>query len=84
MCEPRRRTAPTVPGMDRDHTLDGHATAPPGMHGLRDEPWMPAGPAGLAGWSLSLREPPAPGVPFDPSIPHPARVYDYWLGGYFL
>jgi hypothetical protein len=67
--------------MDRDHTLEGHTTALPGMHGLRDEPWMPAGPAGLFGWSLSLREPLAPGVPFDPSIPHPARVYDYWLGG---
>jgi len=64
--------------MDRDHTLEG---APPGLHGLRDEPWTPVGPAGLSGWSLSLSEPPPLGVPFDTSIPHPARVYDYWLGG---
>ena len=55
--------------------------AAPGLRGLRDEPWMPAGPAGLSGWSLSLREPAAPGVPFDPSIPHSARIYSYWLGG---
>jgi len=23
----------------------------------------------------------APGFRFDPSVPHPARVYGYWLGG---
>src|SRR5256885_16033376 len=23
----------------------------------------------------------APDPPFDPSVPHPARVYAYWLGG---
>ena len=52
--------------------------APPGLHGLRDEPWTPVGPAGLPAWSLTL---PQPQARFDPSIPHPARVYDYWLGG---
>ena len=47
--------------------------------GWWDEPALPARAAGSPGWSLSLRE--APGVRFDPSVPNPARVYDYWLGG---
>jgi len=46
--------------------------------GWWDEPSLPA-EAGSPDWSLSLREP--PGVRFDPSVPHPARIYDYWLGG---
>jgi len=45
------------------------------------EPSRPQGVAGLQDWSLTLREPPSPGARFDPSVPHPARVYDYWLGG---
>jgi hypothetical protein len=53
--------------------------APPGLHGLRYEPWTPTGAAGLPAWSLILPKPLQ--VQFDPSIPHPARVYDYWLGG---
>jgi SAM-dependent methyltransferase len=63
--------------MDRDHILEPHTTMP----GWWDEPAPPAGPGGPPGWSLSLREPPPAGVRFDPSVPHPARVYDYWLGG---
>ena len=27
------------------------------------------------------QEPAGKGVPFDTSVPHIARVYDYWLGG---
>ena len=29
-------------------------------------------------------EPAGEQVPLDTSVPHIARVYDYWLGGYFL
>ena len=30
---------------------------------------------------LSALQPTEPGPRFDPSVPHPARVYAYWLGG---
>ena len=30
---------------------------------------------------MSDLQPTDPGHRFDPSVPHPARVYDYWLGG---
>jgi hypothetical protein len=30
---------------------------------------------------MSVRRPSAPDLRFDPSIPHPARIYAYWLGG---
>ena len=33
-----------------------------------------------SGW-LSELKPAAPGPRFDPSVPHPARVYACWLGG---
>ena len=38
-------------------------------HSARRQAWM----SGL--------QPTDPGPRFDPSVPHPARVYDYWLGG---
>ncbi len=25
-----------------------------------------------------------PATTFDPGVAHPARVYNYWLGGYFF
>ena len=31
-------------------------------------------------WMSDLRSA-DPGSRFDPSVPHPARVYSYWLGG---
>jgi SAM-dependent methyltransferase len=31
-------------------------------------------------WMSGL-QPASPGTGFDPSVPHPARVYGYWLGG---
>jgi len=31
----------------------------------------------------SLLYPASTDCRFDPTVPHPARVYDYWLGGYF-
>jgi hypothetical protein len=52
-----------------------------GTPGWWAEPALPPGVAGLPDWSLTLREPPSPGARFDPSVPHPARIYDYWLGG---
>src|SRR5690349_22121155 len=54
---------------------------PIGTPGWWAEPSLPPGVAGLPDWSLTLREPPSPGARFDPSVPHPARVYNYWLGG---
>jgi hypothetical protein len=33
---------------------------------------------------LDEDEPLGTGVPLDTNMPHIARVYDYWLGGYFL
>jgi len=59
------------------HGPDLASGRPAATPGWWDEPSPPAD-AGSPGWSLSLREP--PGVRFDPSVPHPARVYDYWLG----
>ncbi|HEV3295831.1 MAG TPA: SAM-dependent methyltransferase, partial [Streptosporangiaceae bacterium] len=66
--------------MDSDHTLQGPAISPPGWWDLREQPPPPGGAAGLSSLSLTLREP-GPGVRFDTSVAHPARVYDYWLGG---
>jgi hypothetical protein len=37
-------------------------------------------PACPSAW-MSVPEPAASGPRFDPSVPHPARVYGYWLGG---
>jgi hypothetical protein len=56
-------------------------TGPAATPGWWAEPARPPAVAGWPDWSLSLREPPSPGARFDPSVPHPARVYDYWLGG---
>ena len=30
---------------------------------------------------MGAQEPAGKNVPFDTSVPHIARVYDYWLGG---
>jgi hypothetical protein len=62
------------------HGPDLTGTGPTATPGWWAEPALP--PA--AAWpdsSLTRREPPSPGARFDPSVPHPARVYDYWLGG---
>jgi hypothetical protein len=64
--------------MHSDHPTESGIIGTPGWWA---EPSLPPGVAGLADWSLTLREPPSPGARFDPSVPHPARVYDYWLGG---
>ena len=43
---------------------------------------LPAcGSLGSPGWWRSELEDGPPDPPFDPSVPHPARVYAYWLGG---
>jgi S-adenosyl methyltransferase len=43
---------------------------------------LPAcGSLGSPGWLRSELNDDAPDSPFDPSVPHPARVYAYWLGG---
>lgn len=39
------------------------------------------GPPALPGWCHSELKGDAPDPPFDPSVPHPARIYAYWLGG---
>jgi hypothetical protein len=67
--------------MDTDDTPYGSGIAPSGWWDVRELPPPPCGAAGLSGLSLTLREPPGAGARFDPSVPHPARVYDYWLGG---
>jgi SAM-dependent methyltransferase len=36
---------------------------------------------GSPGWWRSELKDGPPDPPFDPSVPHPARVYAYWLGG---
>jgi len=46
-----------------------------------------AGQQGSAATPQDWMSVPAPAnnaAAFDPSTPHPARVYNYWLGGYFL
>src|SRR5580700_4933313 len=44
--------------------------------------WVsPAGSAGRQAKRMSAQEPAGKSVPFDTSVPHIARVYDYWLGG---
>ena len=78
MCEPRYPAAPTVLRMHSDHPTESRIIGTPGWWA---ESALPPGVAGLPNWSLSLREPLSPGARFDPSVPHPARVYDYWLGG---
>ena len=64
--------------MHSDHPIEHRITGTPGWWA---EAALPPAAAGLPDWSLTLREPPSPGARFDPSVPHPARVYDYWLGG---
>ena len=78
MCEPPCLATATVLRMHSDHPTDD---CPIGTPGWWAEPALPPAVAGLPDGSLSLREPPSPGARFDPSVPHPARVYDYWLGG---
>jgi S-adenosyl methyltransferase len=34
-----------------------------------------------SGWMSALNAATEPACGFDPSVPHPARVYNYWLGG---
>jgi hypothetical protein len=38
-------------------------------------------PGPQQGWRSELRDPGAAGPRFNSSVPHPARVYSYWLGG---
>src|SRR5579863_7781804 len=64
--------------MHSDHPTEDRIIGTPGWWA---EPALPPAVAGLPDGSLTLREPPSPGARFDPSVPHPARVYDYWLGG---
>jgi S-adenosyl methyltransferase len=64
--------------MHSDPSMQGRPIGTPGWWA---EPSLPPAVAGWPDWSLSLGEPPSPGARFDPSVPHPARVYDYWLGG---
>src|SRR5580693_2864028 len=40
-----------------------------------------AGSAGGSAKRMGGQEPAGKSVPFDTSVPHIARVYDYWLGG---
>jgi S-adenosyl methyltransferase len=68
VCEAIRQIAPTVPRMDTDHIVEGHTTPPPTRTSstLR---WLPG------------RPPAAADSPYDSTVPHPARVYAYWIGG---
>src|SRR5205809_6346820 len=43
-------------------------------------PMDPATPLRPPDWHAGLEDT-AACARFDPSVPHPARVYDYWLGG---
>ena len=61
--------------------MRGLGTRTPGWWGTPVQSPLAGGAAGLSGLSLTLHEPPGAGARFDPSVPHPARVYDYWLGG---
>jgi hypothetical protein len=52
----------------------GHRSAgPPGT--------SPAVPEADGSWMSALNTAAEPGCGFDPSIPHSARIYSYWLGG---
>jgi hypothetical protein len=64
--------------MHSDHPTEGPSIGSPGWWA---DPAQPPAVAAWPDWSLTLREPPSPGARFDPSVPHPARIYDYWLGG---
>jgi hypothetical protein len=33
---------------------------------------------------MSAPAPATNGAAFDPAVAHQARIYNYWLGGYFL
>ena len=66
MCDPPMRTGRTVTPMATDDTPGTRSTA---VAGAPAERWMSALP------------PPSSGSAFDPAAAHPARVYDYWLGG---
>ena len=49
---------------------------------MSEQAALPAcGSLGSPGWWRSELKDGAPDPPFDPSVPHPARVYAYWLGG---
>jgi SAM-dependent methyltransferase len=51
-------------------------------HLMSEQAPLPAcGSLGSPGWLRSELKDDAPDLPFDPSVPHPARVYAYWLGG---
>jgi hypothetical protein len=73
VCEPLTSASPTVPVMTTSSNPDtGHRPGwPPPL------PGQPT-PAGAFRPGLPAHEPAAR---FDPSVPHLARVYAYWLGG---
>ena len=51
-------------------------------HLMSEQAPLPASgsPASPEWWRCELKDA-TPDPPFDPSVPHPARVYAYWLGG---
>jgi S-adenosyl methyltransferase len=48
---------------------------------MADAPKPPADSGTPPSPTSSGPTPPSPATTFDPSVPHPARVYGYWLGG---
>jgi S-adenosyl methyltransferase len=57
------------------HATDADAVARPGISGPI------SGQTPLRRAWMSLCRPPESDLRFDPSVPQPARVYSYWLGG---
>jgi SAM-dependent methyltransferase len=58
----------------------GHGTAVPGVGMLDGAAITPSDLLCPQAWMAGV-EPVNPGFRFDPSVPHPARIYSYWLGG---
>jgi S-adenosyl methyltransferase len=62
----------------REHDSD---QAQPGCSFAGPPSASQAGPEGDGSWMSALNTADEPGCGFDPTIPHSARIYSYWLGG---
>ena len=68
------------PGDSADIQGSPSQPAPDSVTDTSPPPATSRQPACVPAW-ISGHQPADPGARFDPSVPHPARVYNYWLGG---
>src|SRR5215831_11973989 len=74
-----RHTAPNLQGATQMQPRSGKRSAVPAANRLGGAS-APPDPPGPQAW-MSDPLPADPDPRFDPSVPHSARVYSYWLGG---